>query len=168
VVYGQSKYHTLVNGRMIATVFLVACLAGLSACSGTYGRLTIAPDVKALFERYEVLPDHRYFYTESSTWPRAIIGIHQDYTLQSELWRPVTATPKRLNRWLNFAGNREPFLVSGNGSEILDNNGSRIGVWYALKNKHDWGVVRMIDHKTVNIILQETPKYRRIWIFRHL
>jgi len=154
----QSKYSARLTEWMVLTVLLVLFLAGLSGCSGTYGRLTINPDVKALFERNEVLPDHRYFYTESPTWPRVVIGLHKDYTLQSNFWRPVIATPKRLNRWLNFEGGLDTHFASGNGSDILDENGRKIGVWYSVKNTHDWGVVKMIDDKTVNIILQKAPE----------
>ena len=150
----QSKYYTLFTGRMVPAVFLAIFLAGLSGCSGTYGRMAVNSDVKALFERYEVLPDHHYFYTESSTWPRAVIGIHEDYTLQSDFWHPVELTPERLKRWLEFPGDFRLLFMSSNGSDILDKNGRRIGVWYALKNTYDWGVVQMIDDKTVNIILQ--------------
>jgi hypothetical protein len=162
----QSNYSARLTEWMVLTVLLVLFLAGLSGCSGTYGRLTINPDVKALFERNEVLPDYRYFYTESSTWPRVIMGLHQDYTLQSEYWHPVAATPERLHRWLNFQGQRQPYLVGNNGSDILDNNGRRIGVWYALKNRHDWGVVKMIDDKTVNVILQKAPESQLLLRFR--
>jgi hypothetical protein len=170
-MHNLSKYHTLFIGRIVAAVFLAICLAGLSGCSGTsgpYGRLAVNPDVKALFESNEVLPDHRYFYTESPAWPRVIIGLHKDYTLQSDYWHPVKATPKRLKRWLNFEGNFKPYLVGGNGSDILDKNGRKIGVWYALKNARDWGVVKIIDDKTVNIILQTAPEYPLIFKFREL
>ena len=144
---------------MAAVVLVAICLAGLSGCSGTYGRLAVNSDVKALFERNEVLPDHQYFYTESPTWPRVVIALHKDYTLQSDYWHPVTATPQRINRWLNFQGDLRPYLTGGNGSDILDKNSRKIGVWYALKDTHDWGVVEMIDDRTVNIILQKAPEY---------
>ena len=155
----------------IAAVFLMFCLAGLSGCSsfsGPYGRLVVNPDVKELFQRNEVLPDHQYFYTESPAWPRVIIGLHRDYTLQSDYWHPVTATPKRIKRWLDFEGTPGPYLVAGNGSDILDENGHKIGVWYALKNARDWGKVQMIDDRTVNIILVTAPERPLLFRFRHL
>ena len=167
----QSTYHALLTGRMVMAVFLMLCLAGLPGCSsfsGPYGRVAVNPDVKALFERNEVLPDHQYFYTESPTWPRVIIGLHTDYTLQSDYWHPVTATPKRIKRWLEFEQSPRPDLVAGNGSDILDENGRRIGVWYALKNARDWGTVQIIDDRTVNIILQTAPKRHFLFRFRPL
>ena len=155
----QSKYHSLFIGRMLPAVFLAIFLAGLSGCSGTYGRLVVNSDVKALFERNEVLPDHHYFYTESPTWPRVVIGLHKDYTLQSDYWHPVIATPKRLKGWLDFQQVTKQYLMAQNGSDILDKNSRKIGVWYALKNYHDRGVVKIIDDKTVNIILVTAPEY---------
>ena len=153
----------------IAAVLLVICLAGLPACSsfgGPYGRLVVNPDVKALFQRNEVLPDHQYFYTESPAWPRVIIGLHKDYTLQSNFWHPVEATPERLRRWMDWQEDYRQRLMGQSGSDILDKNGRRIGVWYALKNDRDWGLVKMIDDKTVNIVLQEAPEYPRMFKFR--
>jgi len=177
----QSKYHSLFIGRMVPAVFLVICLAGLSGCSstygrmagqsgsrGTYGRLVINPSVKALFQRNEVLPDHQYFYTESSAWPRVIIGLHKDYTLQSDFWHPEKVTPKRLKRWMDWEQDYKQKYMGQNGSDILDKNGRKIGVWYALKNARDWGVVKMIDDRTVNIILQTAPEYPLIFKFREL
>ncbi len=157
-MHTNSIYHTLFTRWMLPAVFLVICLAGLSGCSGTYGRLAVNPDVKELFERNEVLPDHQYFYTESAVWPRVVMGLHQDYTLQSDFWHPVKATPERLKRWLEFQQGSERYLMAQNGSDILNKNGRKIGVWYALKDSRDWGVVKMIDDKTVNIILQKAPE----------
>ena len=164
----QSKDHALFTGWMVTAVFLVICLAGLSGCSGTYGRmagqsgsrgtygrLVINPSVKALFQRNEVLSDHQYFYTESSAQPRVIIGLHKDYTLQSDSWHPAKVTPERLKRWMDWEQDFRQKYMGRNGSDILDKKGRKIGVWYALKNDRDWGVVQMIDDKTVNIILQK-------------
>jgi hypothetical protein len=153
----------------VLAVFLAICLAGLSGCSGTsgpYGRLAINPDVKTLFQRNEVLPDHQYFYTKSPTRPQVIIGLHKDYTLQSDFWHPVKATPERLKRWMNWQQDYKQILMGQNGSDIFDKNGHKIGVWYALINDRDWGVVKMIDDKTVNIILQEAPEYPLMFRFR--
>ena len=178
-MHDLSKYHTLFIGRMVAAAFLAICLASLLGCSGmygriggrsgpsgTYGRLVVNPDVKALFQRNEVLPDHQYFYTESSTRPRVIIGLHKDYTLQSDFWHPVEATPERLKRWTDWQQDYREKLMGQSGADILDKNGRRIGVWYALKNARDWGVVKMIDDKTVNIILQQAPEDPLIFKFR--
>lgn len=157
-MHEQSKCHTLFIRKMFPAIFLAIFLAGLSGCSGTYGRLVVNQDVKALFERNEVLPDHQYFYTESPAWPRVVIGLHKDYTLQSDFWHPVDATPKKLKQWLDWQQDYKQLLMGQNGSDILDENGRKIGVWYALKNARDWGKVQMIDDKTVNIILQEAPE----------
>jgi hypothetical protein len=113
---------------MIATIFLMICLAGLSACSGTYGRLAINSDVKALFERYEVLPDHHYFHSGLAPHPRAIIGLHKVYALQSDFWNPVKLTPEKLRRWLSFQDFHTRYLLGNIGLEILDEQGRKIGV----------------------------------------
>jgi hypothetical protein len=152
-MHKQSKYSTRFVGRMIATIFLMICLAGLSACSGTYGRLAINSDVKALFERYEVLPDHHYFHSGLAPHPRAIIGLHKDYALQSDFWNPVKLTPEKLQRWLSFQSPHKNYYLGNNGLDIPDSEGRKIGIWFGLKDDRDWAVVKMIDHKTVNITL---------------
>lgn len=152
-MYKQSKYSTRFVGRMITTIFLMICLAGVSGCSGTYGRLAINSDVKALFERYEVLPDHHYFHSGLAPHPRAIIGLHKDYALQSDFWNPVKLTPEKLRRWLSFQDFHTRYLLGNIGLDILDEQGRKIGVWFGLKDARDRAVVKMIDHKTVNITL---------------
>lgn len=123
----------------------------LSACSGTPGRLAVNSDVKTLFETYEVLPDHRYFHSRLAPHPRALIGLHKTYTLQSDYWNPVQLTPQKLKRWLDFQDPHQKYFLYNNGLDILDAEGRKIGVWFGFKDDRDWAVVKMIDDKTVNI-----------------
>ena len=152
-MHKQSKYSTRFVGRMVVTIFLMSCLTGLSGCSGTYGRLAINSDVKALFERHEVLPDHRYFHSGLAPHPQAIIGLHKDYALQSDYWNPVELTPKKLKRWLSFQDPYTYYYPGNNGLDILDAQGRKIGIWFGLKDDRDWAVVTMIDDNTVTITL---------------
>ena len=152
-MHKQSKYSTRFVGRMVVTIFLMSCLTGLSGCSGTYGRLAINSDVKALFERHEVLPDHRYFHSGLAPHPQAIIGLHKDYALQSDYWNPIELTPEKLQRFLSFQDSHMRYLLGNNGLDILDSEGRKIGIWFGLKDDRDWAVVTMIDDNTVTITL---------------
>ena len=70
----------------------------IAACSGSYGHLVRSNAVGNLFERHEVLPDHRYFLTGPQSRPNAILAVHRSYTLQPGLWRPVEMTPRIVKR----------------------------------------------------------------------
>ena len=114
----QSKFYTLFTGMIVSAAFL----AGLLGCSGTYGRLVVNSDIKALFERNEVLPDHRYYYSGPVSEPRVIVGIHKDYTLQSDYWHPVDLTPELLEHWLRYQTYHLDYYLDDTGSVILDND----------------------------------------------
>lgn len=130
---------------------LLAGLLILAGCSGQYGRLSVNDSVKNQIENYQVLPDHNYYYSGAEVSPRAIIGIHKDYTLKSDLWKPVELTPDQLKKWMIYFGSSTTSDQPFNGSEILTPDGNRIGIWYAFKDWRDWASVAMIDEKMVNI-----------------
>jgi hypothetical protein len=150
-MHKQSKYYSRFAGQVVPVIILMICLTGLSGCGGTYGRLSVNSDVKALFERNEILSDYRYYHSGLAPHPRVIMGLHKDYTLQSEYWTPVELSPEKLNRWLRFQAHRNKFFLSNNGSDIFDAGGRNIGIWYGLSGPDDRAVVKMIDDKTVNI-----------------
>ena len=110
---------------------LCAILLFLTACSGSYGRLVRSNDVGNLFERHEVLPDHRYFVTGPQARPKAILAVHRSYTLQPGLWRPVEMTPELLKRLVDAMTDQLGFTPAIMGSVILDPQGKQVGAWYS-------------------------------------
>ena len=139
-------------------IILLAASVILAGCSGHYGRLSINDDTEMLFENYRVLPDHRYYYSGSDAYPRVVIGIHKNYTLQSKLWKPVELTPEQLKKWVNFYGQARKHLKTNNGSDILTETGEKIGIWYAFQEWTDWSSIKIIDEKNINI---STPNIRQ-------
>lgn len=120
-------------------------------CGGHYGRLSASQAVKMQFENYQVLPGHRYYYSGSEARPRAVIGIHESYVLQSDLWVPVELTSDRLRDWVDYFGPNAKYFHGNNGAAILAADGRKIGVWYAFIDWRDWAAVKMIDANTVSI-----------------
>jgi hypothetical protein len=161
-MHNQSKCQALLTGGRASIVFLAIWLAGVSGCGGTYGRLVLNPEVKASFERDEVLPGYRYFHSGMAPHPRVIIGLREDYTLESDYWHPVEMTPELLRQWLRLREVHPESFPGNNGSDILDARGRKIGVWYGLKDARDWGAVKMIGDKTVDIVLVERRARRVI------
>jgi hypothetical protein len=137
-------------------------LTPIIGCGGPYGRLSVSETVKMQIESYEVLPDHRYYYSGSFARPRAVIGVQEDYTLQSDLWVSVNLTPGLLRAWVDYFGAQTKYFQASNGSDILSENGNKIGVWYAFIDWKDWARIKMIDEKTVSI---STPIVRQEELF---
>lgn len=154
--YGKPKKIYIKIKALNILCFIV--LALLTGCGGSYGRLSVSDTVKMQIESYEVLPDHRYYYSGSFARPRAVIGIQDAYTLQSDLWVPVDLTPKLLRAWVDYFGAQTKYFQASNGSDILSETGNKIGVWYAFIDWKDWARVKMIDEKTVSI---STPIVRQ-------
>jgi hypothetical protein len=131
----------------MAVVFMTSCSG-----TGNYGRLVPDDKVKDTFETYQLPPDYTYYYSGPDAYPRAVIGIRNEYHLESKFWKPVDLTQTLLKRWLEMGGrSRENYDLSRNGSEILAPDGRQVGIWYALKNWKDRATVKMIDDKTVAV-----------------
>ena len=130
----------------VAVVFMAGC-----AGTGSYGRLVPNDNVKKAFETYQLPPNHAYYYSGPDAMPKALIGIRNEYHLESRFWKPVELTQDLLKRWLEWGHTRQGYDLSRNGSEILAPDGRQIGIWYAVRNWKDRATVKMIDDKTVNV-----------------
>ena len=131
----------------MAVVFMVSC-----AGKENYGQLAPDDKVKNTFETYQLSPDYKYYYMGPDAYPRALIGIRNEYRLESKFWKPVDLTKTQLKRWLEMEGRpRQDYDFRKNGSRINAPDGRQIGILYALKNWKDRTTVIMIDDKTVNI-----------------
>ena len=131
----------------VAVVFVASC-----AGNANYGKLVHSDKVKTAFETYQIPPNHTYYYSGPDALPRAIIGIRNEYHLESKFWKPVDLTQTLLKRWFDILNaSRNGFTLNQNGSEIVTPDGRQIGIWYALKNWKERATVKMIDDKTVNI-----------------
>jgi hypothetical protein len=116
-------------------------LIGGCAGSGNYGRLQRSREVDQIFRDYRVLPDHKYYYTGPAGRPDAIMGIRNEYTLETTQWTqfspPDDTTLKKAVDSINFyhhAGvHNYPY-----GFFILDPAGHRLGIWYSI---WDWTTV---------------------------
>jgi len=131
----------------VAVVFMASC-----AGTGNYGKFVYNDNVKKAFETYQLPPDHTYYYSGPDAFPRAIIGIQNEYRLESKYWKPVDLTQTLLKRWLEMGGrSRDDYYPNKNGAALLTPDGRQIGIWYAVKNWKDRATVKMIDDKTVNV-----------------
>jgi hypothetical protein len=120
----------------------------ISCVGANYGGLRLSRDVNSLFESYQVLDNYNYYYSGSDARPEAILGVHKDYTLRSNLWKPVEMTPDHLKLWINMMTDHRGTSIRTYGSRVIDPDGKDIGIWYSPWNRT---TVRMEDDRHVVI-----------------
>ena len=107
-------------------IVLFIALAAVNA----YSYLEQNNEVNQYFLDRKVYPDHKYYYSGSEARPRAIIAIHNDYVLESKLWRSTDITQDKLKRWINTMTNNI-FTPDIWGKKIMGPNREYIGVWFS-------------------------------------
>lgn len=137
----------------IAGVMCLIVLLALSGCSSNYGNIRWNSETTQIFRTYTVLPDHNYYYSGGDARPNAIMGIHQRYTLVSDLWKKVDLNSDQLKEWVNNMVGRDLFKTSPDGYVISDAEGNRIGVWYSM---WDWTTVKLESGNRVFITTPNT------------
>ncbi|NNG00298.1 MAG: hypothetical protein HKM93_13010 [Desulfobacteraceae bacterium] len=131
-------------------VILVTCI--IIGCAGNTGRLYVDGEVTDIFESYQVLADHHYYYSGPDFYPRVIIGVQNDFTLEpGNFWKPVQLSEEQLRHWLNFPRPRVGYDFSRRGRNILGPDGERIGIWYPVRDWKDLALVRLYPDNKVSI-----------------
>ena len=145
---------TKITDNLIRTIFLsVLCLLSASAlfgCSENYGRLQRSREADQIFTSYQVLPDHQYYFTGPEGRPDAIMGIQNDYILETTQWTQFDASEVILKKWvdtINFHYNTSARFWPY-GFVILDPEGSRLGIWYSI---WDWTTVLRKDDNRIQV-----------------
>lgn len=126
------KYFTG-KGLAIIAMALVIVIAACG-CSTTNGDLKRDATVTRIFKAYKVLPDYRYYYTGPQGRPDAIIGVHNNYQLESTMWTAVDLTSNQLKKWVSWMDSRYGTSTQRYpyGSLILGPEGEKIGMWYSV------------------------------------
>ena len=147
----MNKIRDLYKKRItliVTCILFVVVQAAFTGCSGSYGMLKPSLEVDKMFEEHKVLADHSYYYSGSDVTPTAIIGIDNNYTLKSKLWKPVDITSAQLKKVIdNLTGSRG-YTITNAGSLILDPTGKRLGVWYSHCNET---TVKMESDKSIAV-----------------
>lgn len=120
-----------------------------------YGSLERSREVTKIFEKPEILPDHKYYIHGWGSVPYAIIGIKNKYTLRKGLWKEIKLTVPMLRSWISkmdIIYDYPPY-----GSRILDDQGNQLGVWYSSKQ---WTTIIIEDENHFAILTPEPPGFR--------
>jgi hypothetical protein len=110
-------------------IFLTAALSILTSCGSKYGGLQRSHAVNQVFQDYDLLPDHNYYYYGWESTPHAIAGIHSDYVLQAPAWNPVAPTREQMQSWISKMN-----AVYGDlpyGAFILGPKNTKLGIWFS-------------------------------------
>jgi len=122
------------EGKLSTAIFLYAIIfAVLSGCSmSNYGQLKSNKETTQAFESYQILQNHKYYYRGTYSRPLAVVGINEDYELNSKLWVEIDLKSKDLRTLI------DKISLQGSGSTtqpwgfiILDHSGRDVGVWYS-------------------------------------
>jgi hypothetical protein len=115
--------------NLAATIFLIAGLGLLSACSSNFGVLRTDPEVTRTFKSRSPDPDYTYYYFRNPIHPIAIVGISKDYTLDSDVWTKVDESRVSLESLLErvLMSNKTLFY----GARLISPTGEKMGVWFS-------------------------------------
>lgn len=141
-------------GDKLICICLLICAATLSGCAGCQDCGSISPnlEVSRFFLDEQIDPDLNYYINGEQIYPRAIIGIRQDYVLEGRNWSPVDLTQEQLSRWMNDIRTRGMQMIANYGTfrgfDILSPDGSRVGIWFSV---YDWGSIRFPGDQVIRI-----------------
>jgi len=146
--------------RLLAAIILssivIMVLAGCSMAN--YGQLKPNDEVTQAFKNSQILPNLKYYYRGTYSRPIAIVGIKENYELDSKLWVKIDPDSKdfqALIKKVSLQGSGS--IVNPWGFIILDPSGKEAGVWYsairaaAVEIKADGQIVNLSPLPTVAI-----------------
>lgn len=122
----------------IMMVVMMAMLAG-GCAAGNYGKVSRSAEVDGIFSSGAIPSGYRYYYIGEKTDPPAILGIRNDYTLQTRFWMPVNLDNKQMETWRTYFkdstgwvdhSSRERLRFSG--YSLLDPKGQEFGILYSI------------------------------------
>jgi len=149
--------------KYLINVFIMVVLFMFLGCMANFCRYKVSSDIQKTFETFQVLADHVYYFTGSTTRPDAVMGLHKSYILTSaDLWSEVKDINKELKFWVQQMSNNPSWPTYG--YTILDPNGKQIGIYYSA---FDTAPVKMEGENKVSVYLPDKdstktgPRLRR-------
>jgi hypothetical protein len=149
---GKSRVLKLI---VITLILTVASAFAIELPNFKYGSLQRSIEITRIFESYEVLPNYNYYYSGLGDIPYAIIGIDKNYRLRRGQWKEIHITTQILRNWISrmdFIYGYRPY-----GSQILDNDGKQVGIWYSSKQ---WTTIIMEKKNEIAVFAPEPPGFR--------
>ncbi len=150
--------------RIVICIIYIAILPPASGCAGSlyknYGKIIPDREATIMFEKFQINPNFNYYISGSDVYPNAIIGLDKAYTLDSDLWKPVEMTQKKLRELVQYMQTRALNIGQvQHGFFMLDDKGKRIGVWYSILSART--SIQMKDSRTVIIYTPDLDTYEK-------
>ena len=146
--------------KRLALKHLVLALIALvfAGCSTPItGRLNGSPEVTEVFRNNIILTNHQYYISGDQRIPFAIIAIDNNYQLRSGRWLEIDMNSTQLNQLVYRM--EQVYSISPRGAWIMDNDGSRLGIWYASQRQT---LVKRDRENRVVVITPDPPDLRGI------
>jgi hypothetical protein len=119
-------------GRSGLILFAVTLALVLSACAtANTGGVKRSSEVTRAFESYFVAPDYQYYLYNQENLPYAVVGLHNDYFIESPDWRPLDPNSDKFKKVIDLVKDFPETFTQAYGSFILAPQGDRIGMWYS-------------------------------------
>ena len=136
-------------------VFGLALLIATTGCLSSYGRVKSNAAITDAFENNQVPQNFKYYYFGRSNMPYVIIGLDPNYNLRSRIWREVDPNSEAFKYMVYWTWSETYYYSYGpRGSEILDPQGKKIGIWYSSVR---WAAVKMLDDQGSVMIAPDMP-----------
>ena len=142
---------------LIAVIVCSMSMAMLSGCAQKYGSIKSNDEITEIFEKNQILADHRYYYSGFEAVPYGIVAIHNDYQLVSSTWKKINPTPAILNKLIFRM--QAAYSPLPQGAWILGPEGQRLGIWYASKQAT---AIRRTQENQIKIAPPEPAELRGI------
>ncbi len=137
-----------------------------AGCAGSlfknYGEISPNQEVTKAFETDQINTEYDYYISGSDVYPNAIIGLDKAYTLESDLWKKVEMTPKKLHELVTDMKNKATTVNAAMplyGFLMFDDKRNQIGVWYSVLEAKKF--LRMKDNRRVIIWTPEIDTYEK-------
>jgi len=141
-------------GRLLC-VCLAAILLLAAGCLEHYGRMDPSTEVDRLFEAAKVLPDYNYYYAGGQNNPRALLGIHKEYTQTNRSWTPMAElTTEILKKRVAAMTNEIGHAPETYGGAIFSPDGAQMGIWYSKSRDV---TIRFGENRDVSVSLPRWP-----------
>ena len=171
--YSESTIMKIINHtiyiKLVTTVTVVVflLLSNISAFADTQnGKLQRSRDLANLIESYQVIPDHKYYTCGSYDKPNAILGVHKDYQLVSDIWQCIpNVDSTQMEKWIRTISPEDYRAGGYSAAYILDPSGKKAGFWYSIQ---DSTLIKFHGEKSIEVYtpdLNQPGKVEEVFIF---
>lgn len=158
---------------LLITLQFFFSLGGCSAFTcPDCGKLLSNVQVDYQFHKLQILPDYRYYYGGELLEPYAVIGIHQDFTLEKGFWTEIDLTKKQLKEWMwqfskieNNYDEDDRITINYKGAVIVNPEGKQVGVYFS---KYYQTMIRFPAKNRIMVYKPEPPLISQVSRMREL